>query len=432
MNKNIFLGVVFVLAFVLVEFYVFGKKGNSLPSDSGNNQISKEDTKSAANSLYKDGSGRDVSMFLRSRELVVSDRYRSGSFSASRNLDIPDEFSVGVFAAGLGSARGLAISPAGDIFVTDLGGRVLLLRDSDGDGVAEDIVTVDQNLNSPHGIDIFEGNLYIGEEHQVVVYLGMKSDGKYDRKEILIPGLPSGQGHATRTVKIGPDRKIYVHVGSSCNVCEERDARRATILRYNLDGTFDRLIGRGLRNTVGFSFKNIMSGFELWGVDNGRDRIGDNLPPEEVNLIWSSGQEEAKNFGWPYCYGKGIANPEYLSRSAYCQNSTEFPHFEMQAHSAPLGIAFIPEGNENFPMALAGNMLISFHGSWNRSVPTGYKVVRIDPRDSGEMADFITGWLGKDGKAWGRPVDVAISSGGTIYISDDQAGAVYRVSRSSE
>jgi len=424
-KKTIFLIIFFALAVLSVTYFAVGVRDGELPAAG---------VKEANDGPVENSSG-GASVGLFPRELVVPDRYKTGTFAVPRRLNLPEGLSISVFAAGLENARAMDFSEEGNTFVTDLSGSVKLLRDADKDGVAEEIITVDQNLQNPHGIDFFENDLYVGEEHQVVVYRNINEEGKYQRKEVLIDNLSSGRGHATRTVKIGPDRKIYLHVGSSCNVCEETDERRATILRYDLDGSFDRIIGAGLRNTVGFAFKPLLSPplstgegvkFELWAADNGRDRIGDNIPPEEVNLVYVSGQEETKNFGWPYCYGRGIANPEYPGRADYCQNQTEFPRYEMQAHSAPLGIAFV---SDSFSKELAGDVVVSFHGSWNRSEPTGYKIVRIDPDGSGETADFITGWRDANGRVWGRPVDVKFSADGNLFISDDLAGAVYRVSK---
>lgn len=159
-------------------------------------------------------------------------------------------------------------------------------------------------------------------------------------------------------------------------------------------------------------------------MNNGRDLIGDDLPPEEVNIV-----EQGKHYGWPYCYGQGITNPEYNDRGDFCKNETEFPAYEMQAHSAPLGMSFSPDINNNFPKNLEDNLFIGFHGSWNRSVPTGYKVVRIDlESEDSNTLNFVTGFLDNSGSAWGRPVDVGFDSRGYMYISDDRAGAIYCVS----
>jgi len=351
------------------------------------------------------------------KSIGVSESYQDGVFRSERKLFLPENLEISVFAGGMNAPRSLDFSDPANVFVTDIGaGEVKLLRDNDGDGVAEEIVTVDRGLRRPHGIDLHQNDLYVGEENQVVVYRNLKNDGTFERKEIIIRSLPFGAGHSTRTVKIGPDEKIYVSVGSSCNVCVEKDERRAAMLRYNLGGSFDRIIASGLRNTVGFTFRETENGFEIWGVDNGRDRIGDNLPPEEINLIYVSGSTEAKNFGWPYCFGNGINNPEFPNQKDFCQTQTEFPSVNMQAHSAPLGIEFF-----------GSDMLVAFHGSWNRSEPTGYKIVKV--RADGQVEDYVSGWLESSGQAWGRPVDLKFDAEGNLFVTDDEAGVVYRIKK---
>lgn len=279
---------------------------------------------------------------------------------------------------------------------------------------------IDSNLKSVHGIIFYEGDLYAAEETQVVVYRGVDEQGNFDQKEIIIDNLPGGGGHTTRSLAISPDEKLFVSVGSSCNVCEEDDPRRAAVVWYDLDGSNEELFAEGLRNSVGITIKEKGEEYELWGVDNGRDRIGDDLPVEEVNII-----EKGRHYGWPYCHGSGIPNPEYPDRENYCRYSTTFPIYEMQAHSAPLGLSFVPQG---FAQGLdQEDLIIAFHGSWNRTVPTGYKVVRIDTSDPQASAvNFITGWLLESGVDWGRPVEARFFQD-TLYVSDDKAGVIYKV-----
>lgn len=245
---------------------------------------------------------------------------------------------------------------------------------------------------------------------------------------MLIDDLPEG-GHSTRPTLIGPDGKMYVSVGSSCNVCEEDDNRRAAVVRYNLDGSGEEVFAEGLRNSVGLAFHlnpETMQ-FELWSVDNGRDLIGDELPPEEVNIL-----TKGKHYGWPYCYGQQIANPEYPDHTDYCKQTTISPIYEMQAHSAPLGITFptnlAGEQIGELTRILRDKAIITFHGSWNRTTPTGYKVVTVDTTQPGTREqDLITGWLLPDGTTWGRPVDVKFSPAGDMYVTDDAAGVIYRI-----
>jgi glucose/arabinose dehydrogenase len=211
---------------------------------------------------------------------------------------------------------------------------------------------------------------------------------------------------------------LYVSVGSSCNVCREEDPRRAAILAYNPDGSNERVFATGLRNAVGLAL-NPESG-EIWATNNGRDWLGDDLPPETVYLVRENG-----DYGWPRCHVGRIVDPEFGSPDG-CSNVVD-PAVEMQAHTAPLGLDFYT--GDAFPLPYRGDLFIALHGSWNRSVPVGYKVVRIPMQQGkpGPVQDFVTGWLEEDGSNWGRPVGVITGADGALYISDDSGGRVYRV-----
>lgn len=356
---------------------------------------------------------------LVAKKLEVDDKYLSGVFAQTRTLNLPQDFNINVYAAGLNAPRFMSFDNQGNMFVADKGsGAIYLLKDVDSNGVVDEQIEVDTKLRVIHCVYYHLGDLYAAEEDKILRYNDIDDNGNYSSKEILVANLPSDGGHSTRTVVVGPDHKLYVSIGSKCNNCEEADKRRAAIIRYNLDGSNEKIFAKGLRNSVGIQFYQ----GKLWGVNNGRDLIGDDIPPEEVNVI-----EEGKHYGWPYCYSNGIVSPEFPDRNEFCHNETEFPTYEMQAHSAPLGMDFVD--NSKLPGLMADNMLIGFHGSWNRTVPTGYKVVRLDINDpNAETINFVTGWLENDGSAWGRPVDVEINSNGDIFISDDRAGAIYRVS----
>lgn len=345
-----------------------------------------------------------------------------------KKLNIPKGFELNVFAEDVGSARFFSFSPSDAIFLgTKENDKIFAIKDTNQDGRADNINVIDSGLNSPHSVFYHDGNLYLGEENRVSVYRDINDDGSYSSKQIIIDNLPSGNkltggGHKTRTVVVGPDEKLYVSIGSSCNVCIEDDARRATIMRYNLDGSGGEIFATGLRNTVGFDFSE--SG-ELWGVDMGRDQIGDDIPPEELNII-----EEGQDYGWPYCYGSNIANPEFPERQEYCQTQTETPLFNMQAHSAPLDMKFVSNtAKANWPVEYQDGVLIAFHGSWNRTIPTGYKVVWVDTSaERPKLYNFLTGWLESNADAWGRPVGLGFDSQGNLYISDDKQGLLYRLS----
>ena len=355
---------------------------------------------------------------LRSVAVDVPQKFRNGPFAVKRELKALPGLSVSVFASGLGDARFMAESSDGVLFVSiPSDGTILALPDRDKDGVADEVIVYARGLKRPHGLAFRDGELLVAEAGSVAALRDNDNDLKADSKKVITSDVPSGGGHWTRSIAVGPDKAIYLSAGSSCNACVEKDRRRAAVMRFA--DSEAGLFATGLRNTVGIEFHPKTG--KLWGVDNGRDMLGDDMPPEEVNLI-----EKGADYGWPYCYGNRVPDPERGSRER-CQN-TRAPEVEMQAHSAPLGIAF--GYGLQFPKMIKDSLLIAFHGSWNRSVPTGYKVVAVPFNDKGEPAarpfDVITGW--HDGRrAWGRPVDILVGRDGAMYVSDDEAGAVYRV-----
>jgi len=346
----------------------------------------------------------------------------TGIFAQPRALTVPSGFEVSVFAAGLEAPRWLAFSPEGVLFASiPSQGRVVALPDRNADGAADEVVTFADSLYLPHGLAFFSGALFVAENQRVVriAYDPKAAKPQATRVQAIVPNLPTRGGHWTRTITFGPDGKLYVSVGSSCNSCVEDDSRRAAITRYNADGSGERVYAKGLRNSVGLTWRPGTS--ELWATDNGRDNLGDDLPPDEINVI-----RDGVDYGWPYCYGNRVPDPE-LGSASRCA-STQPPVVALQAHSAPLGLAFY--SGTQFPAEYRGDLFVAFHGSWNRSVPTGYKLVRVrmaNGKPTGEVQDFATGWL-EGSAAWGRPVDPVVGPDGSLYVSDDSAGAIYRIS----
>ena len=346
-------------------------------------------------------------------------------------LRLPPGFSISVFAKGLDKPRVLVRDPNGTLLVSDTdAGRVVALPDVDRDGVADRAVTVASGLDRPHGLAFRCADrcrLYIAETDQVAVWdydAGALRAGS--KKKII--DLPDNGDHFTRTILFLPppdDDKLLISVGSDCNVCREDDARRAKILIANADGRGLRAFVSGLRNAV-FMALHPATG-KVWATEMGRDLLGDNLPPDEIDII-----EDGKNYGWPICYGKNIHDTDF-DKNVYVRNPCLEPfetpsYIDIPAHSAPLGLAFAPA--DGWPEEYRDDLLVAYHGSWNRSMPTGYKIVRARLDADGNFEgfeDFITGWLRDGGTALGRPVDILIDSGGVMYISDDKAGVIYRV-----
>ncbi len=357
--------------------------------------------------------------------LDVAPQFRSGRLAEPHTLTLPAGFKANVFAAGLSGSRFMAIGPGGTIFVTGMtGGQVYALPDRNGDGIADEIQVWADGLRQPHGLAFHDDYLYVGETNRVVRFRVGPDGARQGDPEPVIPELPSGGGHRTRTVGFDPDGKLFVAVGSSCNVCEENDQRRAAISVYNADGSGGRVFMRGLRNAVGFVWRP--GAAELWATNNGRDQLGDDVPFETVYRV-----RDGSNAGWPNCYpapGGMLPDPQF-GQPDVCQ-TVDAPAATFQAHSAPLGLRFY-DGN-SFPEAVRGDLFVALHGSWNRSVPVGYKVIRIPfaGGNPGQAEDFATGWMasaGDRGSVWGRPVDVLVAPDGALLVSDDDGGVIYRI-----
>ncbi|MCA9968573.1 MAG: sorbosone dehydrogenase family protein [Anaerolineales bacterium] len=336
-------------------------------------------------------------------------------------VQLPPGFSATLFADDLSGPRFIAFGPDGALYVADRGNdRILALTDTDGDGAADNRRVFADGIDQPHSLVYHEGAWYVGVPSGVVRLADTDGDGAADARTTLIDDYPTG-GHSTRTVLFLPDGRMVVSVGSSCNVCTEEDARRAAIVVYDgPEATGERLFATGLRNAVGLALHPDTGA--LWATNNGRDLMGDDVPPETVYIV-----REGEAYGWPTCHSGRIVDPD-MGTAAACEG-VGAPVVEMQAHSAPLGLAFYT--GSSFPAAYQGDLFVAFHGSWNRSTPTGYKVVRI-PLDgstpAGPVEDFATGWLDLEANAvYGRPVGLAVGPDGALYVSDDRGGLIYRI-----
>jgi glucose/arabinose dehydrogenase len=340
-------------------------------------------------------------------------------------LRVPPGFTVTEWAQ-VGGPRFMALAPDGAVYVSRPGARVVdRLEDKDGDGRAESRTTAVSGLTYPHGVAIRDGRLYVAML-DAVVRTALGGDGRASARLDTLARYTGGGGHRTRTVVFGADGAMYVSIGSSCNVCIEKDADRATVMRYDANGKNGRVFARGLRNAVGLAVNPATR--QLWATTHERDNLRpehQDLPPEEIDIL-----RDGADYGWPYCWGDRQPNPEFGDK-ARCER-TVAPALAMQAHSAPLDITFLDRAS-TFPRDWRGDALVAFHGSWNRDEPTGAKVVRVRVRDGRPVSyeEFIVGFQQEDGSRWGRPAGLLVLKDGSVLVSDDQGGRIWRVTYSA-
>ena len=344
-------------------------------------------------------------------------------------ISLPEGFSISLYSNEVPGARSLALGAEGSLFVGTRSETVYALSDTDGDNYAETVRIIADDLNVPNGVAFREGDLYVAEISRIL---------RYDKIEnrlssppdpvVIVDTLPKDAHHGWKFIRFGPDGKLYVPVGAPCNVCKRDDERYAAVLRVDPDGSDLEVFARGVRNTVGFDWHPESDVF--WFTDNGRDNISsdreinDNSPPDELNRAVAAGL----HFGFPYCHGRDVRDPQFGSERE-CGEFTP-PQWELPAHVAALGMRFYT--GSMFPEYWKNAIFIAEHGSWNRSVPIGYRVTSVRLDKAGEAASyevFARGWLKSDGTAWGRPVDVLVAPDGALLVSDDRRGAVYRISR---
>ncbi|HQN65150.1 MAG TPA: PQQ-dependent sugar dehydrogenase [Methylophilus sp.] len=355
-------------------------------------------------------------------------------------LRLTDGFKIEKFAdlSKLGKPRMMALDGHGNLILTLSSGYLIKLDKN------ANVNILAKGLHHPNGVEVFDDSIFVGVSDGILKF-------SYDGKNIkdvrpFISGLATG-GHGRKSVKRSPDGFIYVNVGSSCNVCNESDSTRASILRFTLDGQpagidIDQksnvkkaVWATGLRNSQGFAWHPVTKEFYATneGADNRSEsqggRVNDDLPPEHLNIISGGG-----NYGWPYCWAdttqknKMNQDPNFVGRPNICKKANS-PAITLPAHSTPIGITFL--NKSNFPKSYKEDAVIALHGSWNRKNPSGYQVVRVKFANNKPIAvePFVTGWL-QDGKAWGRPVDVIVDDEGNLLVSDDKSGLIYKISAS--
>lgn len=340
---------------------------------------------------------------------------------ASR-IQLADGFTMGVYAANIPKARMLRFTRAGDLLVAipNENKIVLLARDADENGKADGARLLMRDLNGPNGLDFFDDWLYVAETDAIgrirFDHATGETVGEYER---IVTGLPGGGNHWKKTLRFGPDGLMYVTMGSSCNVCLEEDERRAAMVRYQPDGSGETILARGLRNSAGFDWRPADK--EIYATDNGRDGLGDDFPPCELNRI-----VPGEHYGWPYANGNRVPDPDFGEGHEKVIEQSVPPVHGFSAHTAPLGIEFVR--GDAFPEAYRGAAIVALHGSWNRSEKIGYEVVSLHWDERGDITErkLVTGFL-TDGEVIGRPAEVTQGPDGAFYVADDYAGAVYRV-----
>ncbi|MEO8108670.1 MAG: sorbosone dehydrogenase family protein [Ginsengibacter sp.] len=341
------------------------------------------------------------------------------------NLDkvtLPPGFSINIFAQAEG-ARSLCVSPNGTIFVgSQNAGKVYAMRDDNHDGKADKVYTIVKGFDTPNGVAFKDGSLFVATVSTIYRLDSIESRLDNPPSPVMVyDKYPTDKHHGWKFIAFGPDGKLYVPVGAPCNICEPEKPIYASITRINSDGTGLEIFAKGIRNSVGFDWNPVTK--ELWFTDNGRDDMGDDVPNDELNNAPKAGM----NFGYPYCHQGNVPDPEF-GKGKDCNNYTP-PVKLMGPHNAALGMRFYT--GSMFPAEYKNAIFVARHGSWNRSIPVGYNVAVLKMDADGKFTDpapFANGWLQNEHKVNGRPVDVSFLEDGSMLVSDDYNGLVYRIS----
>jgi len=339
-----------------------------------------------------------------------------------KQLHVPAGFTLSIFADNLPNARSLALGDNGTVFVgTGSEGAVYAVQDSNSDGIADkSYVIIASHLYMPNGVAYRDDSLYVAEVNRIIRFDRITQQLANPPKPVVVyDEFPSEQHHGWKYLRFGPDNKLYTSVGAPCNICEPEQPIYSSLVRLNADGSGFEMLARGIRSSVGFDWQPETNA--LFFTDNGRDYLGDDMPPDELNQWTTTGE----HFGFPYCHGGDIPDPEF-GADKKCRQFTA-PVWKFKAHIAPLGLRFYR--GKQFPVEFQNQLFVAEHGSWNRSEPQGYRVVSVKFKQGKPVSEqvFIDGWLTKDGKVLGRPVDILEMPDGSLLISDDKLGVIYRV-----
>ena len=366
-------------------------------------QLSCDQNKTVVPASATDGSSEDLAK-----------KYKLGK------IKLPPGFKISVFAQ-VPDARSMCWGSAGTLFVGTMNEKVFAVVDSDKNGIADKIYTIASDLRSPNGVAFKDGSLYVAEINRILRFDNIENHLEDPSSySVVYDQIPTDRSHGWKFIAFGPDGKLYIPVGAPCNICDEENPIYASITRMNADGTDFEIFARGIRNSVGFAWHPQTK--ELWFTDNGRDNIGDDIPSDELNVAPVKGL----HFGYPYCHQGDILDPEF-GEGKKCSDYTP-PFLKLDAHVAALGMRFYT--GAMFPTEYKNQIFIAQHGSWNRTIPAGYRImlVRLENNKPVQYIPFATGWLDENKEVSGRPVDVEIAPDGSLLISDDKQGVIYRIS----
>lgn len=336
-------------------------------------------------------------------------------------IKLPKGFSITLFADNVPNARSMALGKNNTVFVGSMtSGNVYALQDSDKDGKADQRYIIASGLYSPNGVAYKGGTLYVAEINRIIRFENIDQRLENPPEPLVVNDqFPNKKHHGWKYLRFGPDNRLYTAVGAPCNICEPEKQIFSSLVRLNSDGSNMEILARGIRNTVGFDWQPDTN--FLYFTENGGDNLGDDIPPDELNKWTQKGQ----HFGYPYCHGGDIPDLEY-GREKKCSSFNK-PEWKFKAHMAPLGLRFYR--GKQFPKNYQKQLFVAQHGSWNRSTPHGYRIALLKVKQGKVISEqvFAEGWLGKDGKAIGRPVDILELPDGSLLVSDDHAGVIYKI-----
>ncbi len=345
----------------------------------------------------------------------------SDTASVLAQLELPPGFVISIYADNLPNARSLALGDDGVVYVsTRQAGKIYALQDSNNDGKVDKTYTLATNLYLPNGIAYKAGALYVAQPHRIIRF---DQIGKHlnspPKPSVIFDQLPADKHHGWKYLRFGPDNKLYSAVGAPCNICDPKQPIYGSLFRLNADGSDFEIIAHGVRNSVGFDWQPHTQ--HLYFTENGRDELGDDVPPDELNR-WSASGE---HFGYPYCHGGDILDPQFGGDKKCSQFVA--PAWKFKAHNAPLGMRFYR--GKQFPAQYKDQLFVAQHGSWNRSQADGYRIALVNFENQKPVSEqvFISGWLTKSGQVIGRPVDILELPDGSLLVSDDKLGLVYQI-----